>query len=108
MSYVNEPVCYDRVPLGDVEVKRGNCVHASDGDIGKVAALVLDPKDHQVTHVLLQEGHLWGHKEVAIPVKAVAAMGKVIDLSLSKDEVRDLPPVQIVPFPAAVSTSGSV
>jgi hypothetical protein len=25
-----------------------------------------------VTHVLLQEGHLWGRKEVAIPITAVA------------------------------------
>lgn len=86
----------DRVPAGEVEVHRGEHVHATDGDIGHVQGLVIDPKDHHVTHVLLQEGHLWGKKEVAIPigaVKQVAADG--VRLGLTKDEVRDLPPVEL-------------
>jgi hypothetical protein len=33
--------------------------------------LVIDPSDHRVTHVLLDEGHLWGEKRVAIPIGAV-------------------------------------
>jgi sporulation protein YlmC with PRC-barrel domain len=53
---------YDRVPAGDVEVSRGDRVHATDGEIGKVQGLVIDPTDHKVTHVLLDEGHLWGRK----------------------------------------------
>jgi hypothetical protein len=46
--------------------------------------------------VLLQEGHLWGKQEIAIPigaVKDVAADG--VRLKLAKDEVRDLPPVDL-------------
>jgi len=61
-----------------------------------VQGLVIDPKDHHVTHVLLQEGHLWGKQEIAIPigaVKDVAADG--VRLKLAKDEVRDLPPVDL-------------
>jgi sporulation protein YlmC with PRC-barrel domain len=53
---------YDRVPAGDVEVSRGDRAHATDGEIGKVQGLVIDPTDHKVTHVLLDEGHLWGRK----------------------------------------------
>jgi sporulation protein YlmC with PRC-barrel domain len=86
----------DRVPAGEVEVRRGEHVHATDGDIGRVQGLVIDAKDHHVTHVLLQEGHLWGKKEVAIPigaVKQVAADG--VRLRLTKDEVRDLPAVEL-------------
>ena len=48
-----------------------------------------------MTHVLLQEGHLWGRKEVAIPITAVARTDDGIRLSITKDEVRDLPPVDI-------------
>jgi sporulation protein YlmC with PRC-barrel domain len=89
-----EPVTYDTVPLGEVTVRRGEQVHATDGDIGRVQGLVIDA-DRHVTHVLLQEGHLWGRKEVAIPIGAVSAVDDGIQLRLTKQEVQDLPPVDI-------------
>ena len=85
----------DRVPMGDVEVRRGQHVHASDGSIGRVQGLVVDPADHHVTHVLLDEGHFWGKKEVAIPIGAVTDVTDGVRLSLTKDEVADLPPVEL-------------
>jgi sporulation protein YlmC with PRC-barrel domain len=88
-------VTYDSVPLGEVQVRRGEHVHATDGEIGLVEGLVIDLDDHQVTHVLLQEGHLWGRKEVAIPIGAVTGVEAGIQLSISKQEVQDLPPVDI-------------
>jgi hypothetical protein len=49
-----------------------------------------------VTHVLLQEGHLWGRKEVAIPIGAVTRVGDDgIELSITRQDVEDLPPVDI-------------
>ena len=96
MASTPQFIIYDRVPAGEVEVRRGEHVHASDGNIGRVRGLIIDPKDHHVTHVLLEEGHLWGKKEVAIPIGAVtdvAADG--VRLSLTRDEIRDLPPVHL-------------
>jgi sporulation protein YlmC with PRC-barrel domain len=88
-------VAYDRVPVGEVEVRRGQHVHATDGDIGRVQGLVVDPNDHHVTHILLDEGHLWGHKQVAIPILAVTKLDDGVRLNLTKSDVRDLPPVDI-------------
>jgi sporulation protein YlmC with PRC-barrel domain len=88
-------VTYDKVPLGEVTVRRGEHVHAIDGDIGRVEGLVIDPSDHHVTHVLLQEGHLWGRKEVAIPIGAVTGVDDGIQLNITKHEVQDLPPVEV-------------
>jgi len=85
----------DRVPVGDVEVRRGDHVHATDGAIGRVQGLVIDPSDHHVTHVLLDEGHLWGKKRIAIPIGAVTGVHDGVRLSLAKDEVRDLPEVDL-------------
>jgi sporulation protein YlmC with PRC-barrel domain len=85
----------DTIPPGEVEVRRGEHVHASDGAIGQVAGLVIDPGSHRVTHVLLQEGHLWGQKDVAIPISAVTRVADHIEVSLSKQQVEDLPPVDI-------------
>jgi sporulation protein YlmC with PRC-barrel domain len=92
---VSQTVTYDTVPLGEVAVRRGERVHATDGDIGQVQGLVIDPRNRHVTHVLLQEGHLWGRKEVAIPIGAVTRVDDGIRLNISKREVQDLPPVDI-------------
>jgi len=94
-AYVPQTVTYDAVPLDEVEVRRGEHVHATDGHIGKVQGLVIDPNSHRVTHVLLQEGHLWGRKEVAIPIGAVTGVDDGIRLNITKQQVQDLPPVDI-------------
>lgn len=95
MPAVSQTVTYDRVPLGEVEVRRDERVHATDGEIGRVQGLVIDPADRHVTHVLLQEGHLWGRKKVAIPISAVASVEDGIQLSITKQDVQDLAPVDI-------------
>lgn len=81
------------VPLGETEVDRHESVHAVDGEIGRVEGFAVDPADHQVTHILLQEGHLWGRKEVAIPVSAVASLDTGIRLNITKKQVEELPPL---------------
>jgi sporulation protein YlmC with PRC-barrel domain len=85
----------DVIPLGEVDVRRGEPVFATDGVIGRIQGLVIDPGSHHVTHVLLEEGHLWGRKEVAIPVTAVTRVGDIIRLTISKQQVQDLPPLDI-------------
>ncbi|MGA2469095.1 MAG: hypothetical protein ABSG64_00205 [Solirubrobacteraceae bacterium] len=85
----------DRVPEGDVEVRRGEHVHATDGAIGQIHGFVIDPTDYHVTHVLLDEGHMWGKKRVAIPISAVKDVSDGVRLTLTKSEVGDLPPVEL-------------
>jgi sporulation protein YlmC with PRC-barrel domain len=86
-------VIEDRIPEGEVEVRRGEQVHATDGAIGHVQGLVVDPSDQHVTHFLLDEGHLWGKKRVAIPISAVTGVDDGVQLSLTKGEVEELPSV---------------
>jgi sporulation protein YlmC with PRC-barrel domain len=90
-----ETVSYEHIPAGEVQVRRGEHVQATDGQIGRVQGLVIDPADHRVTHVLLDEGHLWGRKQVAIPIGSVTDVQDGVHLDLTKDEVRDLPPIQL-------------
>ena len=87
-----QTIVQDVVPLGEADVDRGDPVHALDGEIGRVQGLLVDPDDHRVTHVLLQEGHLWGRKKVSIPASAVTGVENGIRLSLTKKQVEDLPP----------------
>jgi sporulation protein YlmC with PRC-barrel domain len=88
-------VTSETVPLGEVSVRRGDYVHATDGDIGRVQGLVIDRASGHVTHVLLQEGHLWDRKDVAIPIGAVASTSDGIQLTITRHQVEDLPPVDI-------------
>jgi sporulation protein YlmC with PRC-barrel domain len=91
-----QQVTVDYVPSGEVGIHRGLIVCATDGEIGQVQGLAVEPGGHQVTHVLLQKGHMPGRKEVAIPISAVTKIGTMlIHLSLSKRQVKDLPPVDI-------------
>jgi len=86
---------YDAIPPGEVEVQRGEHVNATDGHIGQVEGLVIDLDSHHVTHVLLQEGHPWGGKQVAIPIGTVTRVAERIEVNLTKQQVRDLPEVDI-------------
>jgi sporulation protein YlmC with PRC-barrel domain len=87
---------YDRVPKGKVEVRRASAVISADGhSLGEVDGFVVDA-DEQITHFVLERGHLWGRKEVTIPIGAVARIeSDAVHVALSKDEVGALPAVRV-------------
>jgi len=92
---LSEPIVFDTIPAGEVVVRRGEHVHATDGEIGKVQGLVIATTNHHMTHVLLQEGHLWGRKQVAIPIGAVSGVDDGIQLNITKQQVHDLPAADV-------------
>lgn len=89
------PIVTDRIPAGEVQIRRGDPVHASDGWIGSVKGLAVDSSDNHVTHLLLDEGHLWGRKRVAIPIGKTARIGAEIRVEMTKAEIEQLPPVSV-------------
>jgi len=92
---IPEQETIDIVPPGEVEERRGDHVHATDGDIGQLHALRVDPRSRRVTHVLLKEGHVWARKDVAIPFDKVAGFSDGIRLNMTKQQVQDLPPADL-------------
>ncbi len=91
LGHRTRTVTHHVVPLGEAELVPGEHVHAVDGEIGQVLGFIVDPDDQRVTHVVLKEGHLWGRREVAIPVSAVTGIDEGIRLNLTKKQVEDLP-----------------
>jgi sporulation protein YlmC with PRC-barrel domain len=85
-------VVWDRVPKGEVELRRSSRVMSADGDyLGDVDGFLVDDGEH-ITHFVLERGHLWGRREVTVPIGSVASVeSDVVTLSLSKDEVGALP-----------------
>ena len=90
------PVHYHRVPKGQVEIRRKSMVSSSDGHVlGHVDGFVVDD-EQQISHVVLEHGHLWGRHEIAIPIGAVTKVeDDAIELSLSKTEVGALERVSL-------------
>ncbi|WP_448561731.1 hypothetical protein [Trichothermofontia sp.] len=69
---VYNPVHQECLPPGEITVKCGVQVKATDGDLGQVAELLLDPSTTCVTHLVVRAGHLWGQHEWIIPITAIA------------------------------------
>lgn len=85
-------IVYDRIPEKTVEIRRESSVYTTDGGkVGHVDGFATDDAGG-VTHVLLGKGHLWGRRDIAVPIGSVEQIGQdEIWLNLSKDEVDSLP-----------------
>src|SRR5450755_231037 len=87
---------YDRVPKDEVEIRRASAVTSSNGDhLGHVDGFVVDD-DGYIAHLVLEHGHLWAKREIAIPIAAVArTQSDEVILSWSTDEVAALKPLPV-------------
>ena len=80
-------VNYDRIPKHEVEVRRSSSVVSEDGHhLGHVEGFLVGTGE--IADIVLERGHLWGHREVVIPASAIARVeNDRVTLSLSKDAV---------------------
>jgi len=90
------PVPHRLIPQGELAIERGSRVEATDGQVGKVDELLIDPKDEHITHVVLREGHLWGQRDVTIPASEIDHIeDDTVFLKLDKRTVASLPAVPV-------------
>jgi sporulation protein YlmC with PRC-barrel domain len=100
-QYVVNDTGYDSVqeeqlPQGELAVYSGMTVKATDGVVGKLDELVLDPKSGNISYLLMREGHLWGKRDVAIPIANVDfSGGETVYLKIDKETVKALPAVPV-------------
>jgi sporulation protein YlmC with PRC-barrel domain len=95
---------YDRVPKGEVEIRRTSAVTSADGHhLGHVDGFVVDDGD-RITHLVLERGHLLERREITIPIGAVARVETdAVTLSLTLEDVRALPAVPVRHWPPAIA-----
>ena len=85
-----------RIPAGEVVIRRGTSVEATDGAVGKVDEFLVDPEDDSISHLVLREGHLWGKKDVTIPVSEIDKItDEAVYLKLDKETIETLPTVPV-------------
>ena len=84
-----------QVPLGKLSVRRGARVKAKDGYVGNVDEFVVNKENSYITHLVMRENHLFGKKDVIIPLSAIKNMdtsfGDTVFLNIDKQEIDTLP-----------------
>lgn len=87
---------HKRIPIGELAIRRGTVVEAADGRIGHVDEFLVDPENEHITHIVMREGHLWGKKDISIPVSEIDHIEEdVVSLKLTKNEIAALPAIPV-------------
>lgn len=87
---------HEAIPFAELAIRRGSRVAASDGAVGRVDEFLVNRSSDGISHLIMREGHLWGQRDVTIPVAQIERIedGDVF-LKLTKAEVAALPVVPV-------------
>lgn len=77
------------IPEGEIAIRAGSDVLDREGKkVGRVTNLLEDPDNGQITHFVMREDHLWGDKEVILPVSLVRSVGKkAVNLRIDRQAI---------------------
>ncbi len=90
------PLEHERIPVGEVPIHRGASVRATDGAVGRVDEFLVDQKNDFISHLVLREGHLWGQKDVTIPVSEIEKItADTVYLKMNKQDLAKLPAIPV-------------
>jgi hypothetical protein len=86
----------DHIPADELVIRRGAGVDAVDGHVGRVDEFLILPENDHITHLVMREGHLWGQKDVTIPVGAIDHYeNNTVYLKLNKKDIEKLPGIPV-------------
>jgi len=90
------PLEKEHIPADELAIRRGAGVEAVDGHVGRVDEFLINPSDDHISHLVLREGHLWGQKDVTIPMSQIDHFeNNTVYLKLNKQEIEKLPGISI-------------
>jgi sporulation protein YlmC with PRC-barrel domain len=86
----------EHIPANELTIRRGSSVEATDGRAGRVDEFLINPVDNTITHIVLREGHLWGQKNITIPLSQIDRIEEdTVWLKLDKQSIAALPAIPI-------------
>ena len=86
----------EHIPANELAIRRGANVEATDGHVGRVDEFLINPDTDHITHLVLREGHLWGQKDVTIPVGQIDHyQDNNVYLKLDKHAIEALPTIPV-------------
>jgi sporulation protein YlmC with PRC-barrel domain len=85
-----------RIPPGELAVRRGARVRATDGWVGRVDEFIVGPVSGNITHLVLREGHPWKEKDITIPVDQIEHIKEnTVYLKIDKNTIASMPSVAV-------------
>ena len=86
----------DHIPADELAIRRGARVNATEGHVGRVDEFLINSSNDHITHLVMREGHLWGQKEVTIPVSQIDHYkDNTVYLKLNKQDIEKLPTIPV-------------
>jgi hypothetical protein len=86
----------EKIPPGELAVRRGSPVEACDGYVGTVDEFIVEPEQYHITHLVLRKGHLWDPRDVTIPVRQIDRIAeRTVYLKLNKTQIGALPAIKV-------------
>jgi sporulation protein YlmC with PRC-barrel domain len=86
----------EQIPAGERAIHSGAYVEATDGGVGQVEEFLIDAATGRITHLVLRKGHLWGKRDVTIPLDQIDRVeDDVVYLKLDKAAIAQLPSVPV-------------
>lgn len=94
-KFIEEKIYH--IPVNELAVNRGTLVYSADGYvIGNVDEFLVDQNGGHVTHLILREGHIFGQKDVFIPVAEIETINESsLHLKLDKEKIEKLPAIPV-------------
>ena len=88
------PLVTEHIPPGELAIRRGAQILASDGPVGELTAFVVDRASGGISSIILRLGDWLTKHEQAIPIVAVERIdSRAIYLTLARDQVATLPAI---------------
>jgi sporulation protein YlmC with PRC-barrel domain len=86
------------IPPGELAVRRGARVEATDGRVGRVDLFLVDQGSGYITHLCLREGRLREGKQVCIPVAEIDRIEeRIVYLKVDKEAVASMATAPVKP-----------
>ncbi len=80
-----------QVPLGELAVHQGARVQATDGPVGWVAGLAVEPTSRRIKRLVIEQGVPWDRRQIAVPIGQIEHVEEnVVYLKLDKHSLDTL------------------
>ena len=101
-------VTHQNIPEGELALRRGARVEATDGYVGQVDELLINSNNMQITHLVLLERHILQKRQITIPVSQIDHIDQsTVYLKLDRQDVESLPTTPIQRWTRSVSRGGA-
>jgi sporulation protein YlmC with PRC-barrel domain len=95
-GYLGTYASVPQIPADQLAINRGAPVEATNGHVGQVSALAIDPETAHVTHLVLRKDQLFGHRDIAVPINDLDRLDEgIVYLKIDKSTLNDLPDLDI-------------